>query len=60
MTKDPSSAETGPTYEDPNSITRTPHPSTGEVYTDVNLDKKKKKKQENTTGAAVYQVERVR
>ena len=60
MTKDPSSTETGPTYEDPNSIKRTPHPSTGEVYTDVNLDKKKNKKQENTTGAAVYQVESVR
>ena len=59
MTKDTSSAETGPTYEDPNSIKRTPHPTTGEVYTDVNLDKKNKK-QGNTTGAAVYQVERVR
>jgi hypothetical protein len=38
--------ELGATYQDPTTITRTPHPTTGEVYTDVKLDKKKREKVE--------------
>ena len=36
-------------------ITRIPHPTTGEVYTDVNLGKKKKTEQVET-GPTYYQV----
>ena len=43
------------TVQDTNFITRTPHPTTGEVYTDVNLDKKKKKTKEVEAGPT-YQV----
>lgn len=28
---------TGPMYQDPSTITYTPHPETGELYTDVNI-----------------------
>ena len=56
--KSPSAAESGATYQDPNTITRTPHPSTGEVYTDVSLDKKTKKKKttEQVDSGPTYQV----
>ena len=50
----PGSGETGATYQDPNTITCTPHPTTGETYTDVNLDKKKKTKEEDA--GPMYQV----
>ena len=47
------SADTGATYQEPNTITRTPHPSTGEVYTGVNLEKKKTKQYD---AGPMYQV----
>ena len=57
----PLAAESGegvPTYQDPNTISHTPHPSTGEVYTDVSLDKKTKKKKttEQVEAGPTYQV----
>lgn len=29
--------ESGPLYQEPNTISRTAHPDTGQLYTDVNL-----------------------
>ena len=48
----------GPMYQDPDTITRTPHPENGEIYTDVKPDKKKKKKEQKTSEEAgpVYHV----
>ena len=34
--------ERDPTYQDPSTITHTPHPITGVIYTDINQEKKKK------------------
>ena len=50
----------GPMYQDPNTITHTAHPETGELYADIHLDKSKSKKkgkktEEEATGA-MYQV----
>ena len=51
-------SDQGPMYQGPGSITRTPHPETGEIYTDVKLEKKKKKKEQKTSEETgpVYQV----
>ena len=40
--KEEMSSDSSPTYQDPSTITHTPHPITGVIYTDVNLEKKKK------------------
>ena len=34
--------DSGVTYQDPNTISRAPHPTTGELYTQVDLGNKKK------------------
>ena len=51
-------SDQGPMYQDPGTISRTPHPESGEIYTDVKPDKKKKKKVQKTSEEAgpVYQV----
>lgn len=52
------SDQQGPMYQAPSTITRTPHPTTGEIYTDIKVDKKKKKKEQKTPeeSGPVYQV----
>ena len=51
-------SDQGPMYQDPATITRTPHPETGEIYTEVKPDKKKRKKAQKTSeeSGPVYQV----
>jgi hypothetical protein len=41
--KETPAGDTDPTYQDPSTITYTPHPTTGVIYTDINLETKKKK-----------------
>ena len=57
-TKTSSPEDQGPMYQDPGTITHTPHPETGEIYTEVKPDKKKKKKEQKTSEESghVYQV----
>jgi hypothetical protein len=41
--KETPAGDTDPTYQDPSTITYTLHPTTGVIYTDINLETKKKK-----------------
>jgi hypothetical protein len=51
-TKESRAGETvdAPTYQDPNTISRTPHPTTGELYTEVQPGSKSRKNKEQETG----------
>ena len=42
-----------PLQQDPSTITHTPHPEIGEIYTDVKPDKKKKKKTSKETPGTI-------
>ena len=45
-------SDQGPMYQDPGSITRTPHPEPGKLYTEV----KKKEQKTSEEAGPVYQV----
>jgi hypothetical protein len=51
-TKESRAGETvdAPTYQDPNTISRTPHPSTGELYTEVQPGNKARKNKAEEAG----------